>query len=84
MNYSILLLLATASAQRFDKKVINGKEAVSVFDQDDKPLYGVILGENDTYEQLVDRHMNKGGKTVCAVNAQDKDIEYLGVMTHLR
>jgi hypothetical protein len=80
----LLLISSGTLAQIFERKIINGQEAVSVFDQDGNPLYGVILGENDTYETVKARHMNKTLGDVCPVKAQDKDIDYLGIQEYLK
>jgi hypothetical protein len=80
-----LMLLAVASCQSFKRIRVNGHEAVSVHDQDGKPLYGVLLAPGDSYQQVVMRHrMGNTPNTVCPVNAKDSDINYLDADNYLK
>jgi hypothetical protein len=48
-----------------------------VYDDEGKSLYGVMLHDDLTYEQVVMHHRFGLLTSVCAVGADDSDIEYL-------
>lgn len=81
----ILALLALAQAEVFRREYVGPAQlpAVGVYDDEGNSMYGVLLGEEDTYEQVVIRQRNGILQSSCSAIAVDHDISVLGIKSDL-